>query len=253
MPTAARWPEPAGTMHERSAHAVDRRWQTLGDVALIGCERQPLPADDGDDALARLCATLPPTDRRRCSTGSPRMRWPGALAGCRRCRPRSSRLRTTRMRCRRLPPLLLASCSPARTNCCPSGCGSRRSRRVRAAGNPAAAARSCGARQPAARRGRRDQRSARGSGSPRRIGLALADAHGAPGGRRTGRRAPVAGRFRLSSGWSGCVPAAVSAGRCTACASSPTGDRKAEHRRRLLEALSENPPADEGLPAVFAR
>ncbi|RTL01572.1 MAG: hypothetical protein EKK65_06470 [Lysobacterales bacterium] len=39
--------------------AIDRRWQTLGDVALIGCERQPLPADDGDDALARLCATLP--------------------------------------------------------------------------------------------------------------------------------------------------------------------------------------------------
>ena len=38
---------------------LDTRWQTLCDVALIGCERQPLPADAGDDALARLCATLP--------------------------------------------------------------------------------------------------------------------------------------------------------------------------------------------------
>lgn len=38
---------------------LDTRWQTLCDVALIGCERQTLPADAGDDALARLCAALP--------------------------------------------------------------------------------------------------------------------------------------------------------------------------------------------------
>lgn len=41
---------------------LDARWQTLCDIALIGAERQPLPADGGgagDDALARLCATLP--------------------------------------------------------------------------------------------------------------------------------------------------------------------------------------------------
>lgn len=42
-----------------SRTALDDRWQTLADVALIGCERQPLPADAGDDALAQFCATLP--------------------------------------------------------------------------------------------------------------------------------------------------------------------------------------------------